>query len=207
MRREHDFYPTPRFPVIRLLEQLNLPTDVPWLEPCVGNGALLRHCASFGVNPEWHTNDIRAVDQPDGSVEHSQASAATWLWHWRYANGRRRRGICFSNPPFNQAEGIVAAAVGACRIVVMLLPTSWMGTQDRAEWLRENTPAAYHIPERISFTGEGSASQNYAWLIWGLGHSNNVFLNDTPLAERRADEAANAGTPTAQRGLFEEVAA
>jgi hypothetical protein len=116
------------------------------------------------------------------------------------------------NPPFNGAEGIVAAAVRACDIVVALLPTSWLGTQERTPWLRENTPAAFYIPERISFTGDANGGfQNYAWLAWGLGHSQNCFLNGTPKTTRRRDEAESAGIPLPinqlSLGLGEEHAA
>jgi hypothetical protein len=193
-RREHDYYPTPRWPLARLLEVLPLPDQVPWLEPCVGDGALLRHVASLGYDVAWRTNDLRDVPQPPGSVLHSHARAEAWL-----RDHGQRDSVCLTNPPFNAAFPIVVSAVEVCGIVVMLLPTSWIGTQGRTPWLREHPPAVYWIPERIDFLREDAHSasrngnQNYAWLAWGLGHSENAFLADTPESERKRDEAAVAG--------------
>lgn len=209
-RREHDYYPTPRYPVARLLEAVSLPQDIPWLEPACGDGALLRHVASMGYDVRWLTNEIRDVPAPALSADHCRGRASAWLWAWRRSNGHKKRGLCFMNPPFNGSEGIVAAAVASCEIVVCLLPTSWLGTQGRTPWLRENTPAAFYVPERVSFTGDGgSGNQNYAWLAWGLGHTSNHFLGDTPKTERRRDEAESAGVPlpTNQPSLFGEEAA
>lgn len=192
-RREFDFYPTPRWPLARLLEALPLPDHVPWLEPCVGDGALLRHVASLGYDVAWRTNDLRAVPQPPGSVDHARSRADAWL------RDQPRASVCLTNPPFNAAFEIAVSAVECCAIVVLLLPTSWIGTQGRTPWLREHPPAAFHIPERIDFTRTdpdekaSHAPQNYAWLAWGLGHSNNAFLRDTPDSERKRDEAAVAG--------------
>lgn len=196
-RREFDFYPTPRYAVARFLEMIVLPQHVPWIEPCCGDGALLRHVASVGYEPaSWHTNDIRDVPKPSGALTHRRGKADAYLRTWQLAEGG---GVCFTNPPFNAAFEIIVAAVECCDIVAMFLPASWLGTQGRSRWLSENRPAAYYLPERPDFTRTSpdapsrNGNQNYHWLVWGCGAPENHFLDPTPKSERIRDEIDVAG--------------
>lgn len=115
-RREHDFYPTPRWAVARLLEAVPLPDRVPWLEPCVGDGAIMRHVASMGYDVAWRTNDLRDVPQPITSLLHGHGRADAWL-----RDHGDRRAVCITNPPFKAAFEIVVASVATCGITVMLI--------------------------------------------------------------------------------------
>jgi hypothetical protein len=100
-RREADFYPTPRAPVVPLIPYLRLQGIRSFAEPCAGNGALVRHLEAFGLCCVY-SGDIRtgqdaltrdsygAIDaiitNPPYTrelmhplIEHFQRIAPTWL--------------------------------------------------------------------------------------------------------------------------------
>ena len=55
-----------------------------------------------------------------------------------------------------------------------------------ADWMRENTPCVFILPNRPSFTGNGTDAAEYGWFVWSNGIKPVIrVLADTPREERR----------------------
>ena len=57
-RAAYDYYPTPAWCVRRLLEAVDLPGGR-WLEPAVGDGAIVRSVDAARDDVRWTTIDVR----------------------------------------------------------------------------------------------------------------------------------------------------
>jgi len=179
MRRPYDAYSTPAWCVHRLLEAVDLPSGR-WLEPAVGEGAIVRAVNQARPDIQWTTCDIR----PEVGAQHtldfvafgalaSIADEAPW-------------DVVITNPPYSQAALFVAQAWQVGRIVVMLLRLGWLSSARRAAMLRSRMPSVYVLPDRPSFTGNGSAPGDLAWMVWGLDEVPTIrLLATTPYEERR----------------------
>ena len=183
---EHDFFPTPAWCVHRLLEAVDLPLNANWLEPCVGGWSIVEAVADWRPLVDatlWTTVDIR----PDADAD----ITADFTWMGCPELGDRRFDVCCTNPPFGIAEEFVRGAMARCDVVVMLLRLSWLASETRADFLRENTPSVYVLPNRPSFTGDGKTdAADYAWMVWGLDDVPRLeILKSTPADERRMKQA------------------
>lgn len=185
-RREADYYPTPTWCVHRLLERVPSLLDDRrvYLEPCVGDGAILR---GFNERERWLTNDIRET-AIDVGVQHvmgtTHLDAATWL-----RGNEIGAWYCVTNPPFSIAQVILEAAVEVCEVVAFLLPIGFPCAEERSDWWRHHRPNQYAIPNRISFDGAGSPNAGHAWFVWGIDQEPIDILANTPCHIRKAAEA------------------
>lgn len=207
-REEADFYPTPAWPVDRLVEAVELPRVVDdrparWIEPCVGDGAIVR---AFDWQPgprvDWTTVDIRPqcrFEVPTYVSHHvgDYRALAPRLGHF---------DVCPTNPPFFLALQLLRELRRWCRIVAFLLRLNWL-EGPRAPYLRRpgNMPDVYVLPQRPKFkekirdkkTGKlrpaGTDATAYSWMVWGgpLGGGQIRMLEDTPKAVRALPGAAS----------------
>lgn len=60
VRRLDDFYATPAWCVRRLLEGVNPPGGL-WLEPCAGDGAIIRAVEEMRADVKWHAVEYCVV--------------------------------------------------------------------------------------------------------------------------------------------------
>lgn len=153
-RIAHDNYPTPAWCVRRLLEACPLPGGV-WLEPCAGEGAIIRAVRDWRLSESlpaahrlfnepifWGACEVRDVPALDGVA-----------WHYgsyldvSYSNA----DVIISNPPFSLAERIVKKALTEAPWVAMLLSLLFVKCAKRAAWLRECPPDRYDIPQPVTF--------------------------------------------------------
>lgn len=190
-RITNDNYPTPAWCVDRLLEAVDLPRGW-WLEPCAGDGAIIRALRDYAPKP--YTNII-ANDIRDTRVECLAAGA-------KYAfqcDASRRSGdydptpyaVVITNPPYSLALPIIETSLQLSRCVVMLLRLNWLASAKRAAFLQSNPPDIYVLPNRPSFTEDGTTdATDYAWFVWrtqpGRTAGTIQILNNTPAAIRRA---------------------
>lgn len=157
-RPEHDFYPTPPWPVRLILGELPCARVV--LDPCAGDGAILRvardawGCEAIGydVDPErlWGNPPIDAL--------------ALDRWH--------EADLILTNPPFRLAREFVdrALAEAAPRraTVAMLLRLAFLASKGRAALHQDRPSDVYVLGERPSFTKDGATDRyDYAWFVWG----------------------------------------
>lgn len=185
-----EFYPTPAYCVHRFLEAVHLPDGL-WIEPCVGEGAIVHAVNGVRSDMEWEANDIRDVpwlDCYEDRLWHQDAVNSHKLWSPAFY-----RSVGITNQPFSKALAIVLNMVASCGHVAILQRLNWMASEERAPWLRRNPPGVYVLPNRPSFTGDGHTDgADYAWYLWPPQHSGVVVLDSTPLEVRRRDERAAA---------------
>lgn len=189
-----EFYVTPAWCVRRLMDAIDPPTGA-WLDPCVGTGAIPE--AIGWMHKTWTFVDVRYTGyRPQDTYTESYLTTPS----------RGPFDVCIMNPPFSKAYdpelprgGFASKALEECDHVYMLQRLCWLGSDKRSDWLRENTPSIYTLPNRPSFTGDGKTDgQDYAWFVWdGLTPAVHV-LADTPASERKSD-----AVPTRNRSQVE----
>lgn len=171
VRRESDFYPTHAWCVHRMLEVVELPRGT-LLEPCVGDGAILDACPGHCV---WFTADVRETPYALHVVDFLSVEPAD-----------RQYAAVITNPPYSQALEFVQHSMKFAPVVIMLLRLNFLGGGKRSEWLRENPPDVYVLPNRPSFDGKGTDACEYAWFVWGMTEGGHFqILRTTPKEERR----------------------
>lgn len=203
-RRPDDFYATPPWCVRRLLDDCaalrewlprNGTDEVRWLEPACGDGAIIKAVASWlgaRQGPLWLANDVRqdAIDAVMGTTHPSvTARCGDFLPHaWQTAG---RVDAILMNPPFSLAEEFVRACLArTLGPVAVLLRLGWLSSARRQPLVRELPPDVFVLPDRPSFTGNGTDSADYCWAVWGPADERHrqrgswSVLGLTPKAER-----------------------
>lgn len=180
---KNDNYETPSWCVYRILEQWN-PRAGLLIEPCVGNGAIVRAFNNFfsGSENEWYTFDIR--DSASRADEHTDFLKVT--------NRIPEAVAVITNPPYCLAEKFVRH----CRHlypfaeIVMLLRMGFLESEERFQFFREvGIPDLYGLPNRPSFRNKKTDSASYGWMRWPPGPARSMgiyrHLGLTPLSTRR----------------------
>ena len=172
-RHESDFYATPRWTVHRLLEVLHL-RGGDWLEPGAGEGDLIRAVAETGRNdinwtalelrPECKSHLEKLKPRPEIIITDKFIGAPE---RERPLRGRRF-DVAFGNPPFSLAIEFIRECFEVADRVVFLLRLNFLATSSRSRFMRTYAPDIYVLPQRPSFNGRGTDSQEYAWFVWGL---------------------------------------
>lgn len=195
-RSDADNYPTPAWPVRRLLEKLPLPGG-PWLEPGGGAGHIIRAVNAVRSDVTWWTAELReecreplieAVGSPERVVIGDYLVDPPPVFP-----GVSRFKVAIGNPPFGLAMAFIEQALAQADIVAMLLRLNFMGSELRWDWMRHYPADLYVLPNRPSFRGYGSDSIEYAWYVWEQGKKERTFglhrmLDITPLDERNAEK-------------------
>lgn len=157
-RRDADYYPTPYEDAIKPFLDENPPL-LPglWLEPCVGDGAIVRGVERHITGVTWDTCDIR----PD--CGYPGADICDFLVV--PAPPRPIYDVCMTNPPFTLGLQFVQHALRFARRVAMLLRVGFVETKERSDWLRANPFDVYMLSKRPSFTGGGTDASHYGWFV------------------------------------------
>src|SRR5262245_24690260 len=136
-RIEQGFYETPEWlteSVMPVLERYDIRRI---LEPAVGGGAILRVLWRHYPNAIIDYGDIQT-----GQNFFSYAYEAVY-------------DCTITNPPFSMALEFMRRPLQLRRtkksIVVMLARVNFLGSQRRADWLRQHTPSLLVSPKRPSF--------------------------------------------------------
>lgn len=171
VRVDKDFYATPEWCTEAVLSVMpSPPAGSIVTDPCAGDGAILRV-----VKRTWPDVYVAGIEIDKGrALENGFANAdALEVDSWA-------GDICVTNPPYSLSFEFAQRAVRECKIVAMLLRINWLAGVRRAGWLMEHTPAVYVLSRRPSFTGSGTDACDYAWMVWGLGHSQVQILGGKP---------------------------
>lgn len=190
-RMDNDYYPTPNWCVDRLLEEVNLPVGN-WLEPAAGDGAIIRACnARMGHIPTWTVVELQERFKSDleALVDPSRVHIGSYM----NTGLNSQFEVVITNPPFSKALEFIKKSIDLeSKYVCMLLRLNFMGTGERSDFLRKQTPDIYVIPNRPSFNGKGTDSIEYAWFIWKAdnlygrtGSAKIKILKDTPVNLRK----------------------
>lgn len=171
-RHADDFYETPFEPVGAIAEILAERYGVgEWLEPCAGNGAIvrhLRHAGAFGTQYcRWSFCELRLRELLKFEAEQHQtlvvACPQNYLT-WKVPPGTY--DVAITNPPYNIAEPIIRKMRRDARVAIALTRLNFLGGQDRAKWMVGDEPDVYVLSQRPSFTDGGTDATEYAWMVW-----------------------------------------
>lgn len=186
MREEHDFYPTPLWVTRRLLERLDIPEGLRWLEPAVGDGAIVEAVTESNVVGHFVCNDIRRSKTFEGECQASGWDL-TYLSYLSHYYSPREFDVAITNPPFSLANEFALKMRRDAASSLLLVRLSFLGSQKRA-WLADDMPDVYVLPNRPSFVNGRTDNSEYCWLHWP-GPSKRkaglvARLADTPKEER-----------------------
>lgn len=196
-RDPFDYYPTPTWCVDRFLEkaQSRLKKGV-WVEPCAGDGAIIRACRRIpGI--VWHAVELqdRFEDQLAATPRVVQVSVSDFLdWHYppTLKSPLNKADVIITNPPYKQAFSMIQHALTQADQVCMLLRLNFLASEVRCEWMQNNTPDVYVIPNRPSFRGKGSDACEYGWFVWDWQSSGRIFVLNTTEKKVRSAEKRKA---------------
>jgi hypothetical protein len=135
-----DAYPSPNWTVFRLLKAgIPLPDGSGgfmqrrWLEPAVGDGAIVEACSAAGVRADW-----TFVDLCDGT------DYLTWQPPHEF-------DVAITNPPFALTYEFARKMRQEARHVLLLTRLNILESAERCAWLRADMPDVYVLPNRPSF--------------------------------------------------------
>jgi hypothetical protein len=151
-----DFFPTPKWATLALIDNEDFNGDI-WECAC-GDGAMSRVLEQTGRSV--FSSDLYDRGFGEGGCDFLGAS--------------READNIITNPPFNSAEGFVAAGVRRARKkFALLLRLAFLEGANRANTIFAKSPPArvWVFSERITFypsgvTPKGSGTTAYAWFVW-----------------------------------------
>lgn len=188
VRRDQDFYETPAWCVNRLLDAVVFP-EGEWLEPAVGNGAIIKAVTNYDLKKavHWTATDVRdTIVTMNISLNFRKDNFLFYQWNEDYK-------VVITNPPYSLAEAFIRHALNirSNPYVVMLLRLNFLASESRHPLFMEYPPDVYVLPNRPCFTGDGKTdATEYAWFVWPprykLRHNGRLLvLGTTPAKERR----------------------
>jgi len=181
VRVAYDDYASYRWTIDRLLEAVDLPAGA-WLEPCAGAGTIIEAVAARRADVAWAAVEIQPkYEAPLRKLIPSQAHVAIGDFVALAIEPREYPplfAVSISNPPYSLAEAVIRKSQKLAGVTAMLLRLNFLGSQERADWLRVWAPDIYVLPDRPNFNptlkkdkeGKDRMSSGdsieYAWFIW-----------------------------------------
>lgn len=173
-RRANDFYETPEWLTRALIPEIShhVPALAPWkiLEPAYGRGAIARV-----LRNAWPDSEIIGMELDPATAHANEGPCVPLVDNFLTAEYFEPMmfDLIVTNPPYNLAREFVTKSLTLAPIVAMLLRVNFLGSQKRAPWLREHTPAIFVTPKRPPFTTNkqgrlGTDATEYAWFVWGI---------------------------------------
>jgi hypothetical protein len=161
-----DFFPTPKWATHALIDNEKFDGDI-WECAC-GDGAMSRVLEKTGR--AVISSDLYQRGFGEGGVD--------------FLSATRAADNVVTNPPFNSAEGFVAAGVKSARHkFALLLRLAFLEGANRANTIFAKCPPArvWVFSERITFypsgvAPKGSGTTAYAWFVWDKGASSQTEL-------------------------------
>lgn len=159
-RNTLDYYETPEWMVASLLAHHPIARTSLVLEPCCGDGAIVRALAKAGFD-RIITNDL---DPRHEASRHRDATAPEF-WHMKTLHDV---DWVIANPPFTEAMPMLehAEIVAKVGVAFLLRKTFLEPTEARGPWLALHPPSRVIGLPRHSFRGAGSDSVSTDWHIW-----------------------------------------
>jgi hypothetical protein len=161
-----DFFPTPRWATFALINSETFSGEI-W-EPACGDGAMSEVLAESG-------NPVTSSDLYDRGYGEAGIDFLT---------STRRSVNIVTNPPFNSAEGFVAAGLRlAQKKFALLLRLAFLEGANRTNTIFHINPPSrvWVFSERITFYPKGavvagSGTTAYAWFVWDKDHDGPTEL-------------------------------
>lgn len=169
--RDSDVKYTPAPAVWSLLRDDRAPPKSrPVVEPCAGDGAIVRVLQAAGYFVQL-ANEIRR-EELAGLRELCTAQCADWIHFCETEQPRLIDSSVVTNPPFTIARDIAAATlVHYPAYLGLLLRCNTIGSRPWASFWNAFPPTAIRpLKDRPSFSGDGHTdAAEYMWAIWQRG--------------------------------------
>jgi len=172
-----ELYETPAWATRLIIHALygrspDVPRSQLWLEPCAGNGLIVRACREAGVGPTWEM--VEHVERCRPALEVSAAGDVVWIGDFFTSPAATTPAfagppfdVVIMNPPFSRASEFVERCLPLSNRVIVLLRLNWLGSEKRAGFLHEHMPDVYVLPNRPSFiVGKQTDATEYGWMVW-----------------------------------------
>jgi hypothetical protein len=151
-----DFFPTPAWATYALIDNEKFSGDI-WESAC-GDGAMSRVLDKTGRRVL--SSDLHNRGFGEAGID--------------FLNAQRRADNIVTNPPYNSAEGFVAAGVQkAKQKFALLLRLAFLEGANRANTIFARNPPSrvWVFSERITFYPSGAVQKGtgttaYAWFVW-----------------------------------------
>ena len=197
-RSEADFYATPPWVVRRFLEAYPL-SGGRWLEPCAGDGEIIRTVNASRTDVKWSACELREEMKPHLQPLVQERLVLNDLLACDLQDfGDNKFDVALTNPPFRIALPIVQKCRSLAKTTVMLLRLNFWGSEERQAFMEAYPPDTLVLPNRPMFSinkkgKPGTDSPEYAWMVWGddayyetaPSKAQIRVLKRTPLAERK----------------------
>lgn len=204
-----DFFATPAWAVRRLLESWSPPGGV-WLEPGAGNGAIIRAVNEVRQDVKWIAVELRPEEKgalaATGAVTICEDFLSPTLFK---LSDLPDAPVVLGNPPFIFAQPFIDRSRQLCprAEIMLLLRLNYVGSEDRAEFMRRCPPDLRTLPNRPAFVAPAKPgllgktdSIEYAWFGWPPGqrtHGTFRVLASTSKEERKG---LHVPAPAARQG-------
>ena len=180
-----DFYPTPSWATRALVENESFEGEI-W-EPACGNGVMAKVLAEAG-------NPVFASDLYDRGFGEADID---------FLKSDRTSDNIVTNPPYNSAEGFVAASLRlATKKFALLLRLAFLegGNRQRTIFSKNPPSRVWVFSERITFypagaVQKGSGTTAYAWFVWDKVHTGPTELKWLPLGYKSQENDQEARNP------------
>lgn len=164
LRREFDFYSTPKEVTLCLLNFLQLEKTTIIGEPACGEGHISRVIESLGLCVM--SSDIRHTGYGTGGID--------------YLNTKMKFDAIITNPPFNIAEQFIRKAIGEAPVVAMLLKAHYWHAAKRYNLFKQREPA-YVLPltwrpNWIDSKKSSSPTMDFQWTVWMPGSQECKYI-------------------------------
>lgn len=174
-RSDADFYTTPAWAVHRILTALpDLPRTGVWLDPCAGDGAIIKAARALEPDTRWKAVELR--DECALALEEIP-ECVTLIGDYLSEDTPivGHASVVLMNPPYRLAQDFIVKAMKTSKHVVALLRLNFLGSEGRSEFMRQWAPDVYVLPNRPKFqAGSGTDSIEYAWFVWDSGVPRSV---------------------------------
>ena len=168
--KEYEFYPTPPKLAAKIVEvaQEELCGIKPgmWLEPSMGDGAIVQQLNAQGVGDPI---GIEPNIKPRSGLSGYFYSFS--LEKYLEDETEIKFGAIVGNPPFSLAEkhlGLLIPRIQPGGVLVFLLRMTFMGSKSRVDFFKEHPPSKVIVLQgRPSFTDDGKTDPSeYGLFIW-----------------------------------------
>lgn len=145
-RIDSDTYPTPSWATRRIIEALTQHHAIDLrfasiLEPCCGEGAIIRELRASGARGEVVGLDTRLEALP-----YARGAGASKVMQARAQDYIAQYDLAITNPPFDQAGEIIMSTLQNARVCAFLLRSAF-----RLNAFRANMPDEFKLPQRPEF--------------------------------------------------------
>jgi len=146
-RHPQDYYKTPEWCYEALQDLIDWERVRSFLEPCCGDGRIVRW-----VNKQEHVRIFQYGDIP-------QYDYFTHMYDSAH--------LCLTNPPYSLAEQFVRKSITDNQCTIMLLRLGFLASQGRYQLFKTYPiTGLYVLSRRPSFINGRTDNSEYAWFAW-----------------------------------------